>query len=80
MWKQQLTNDGYSCTYFNAWECDFQEYPFVAIMSELYDSFESTENFKEVITSGTKILTKVSGEIVKGILSKVTGIDGSVEI
>ena len=49
-------------------------------MSELYDSFESTENFKEVITSGTKILTKVSGEIVKGILSKVTGIDGSVEI
>lgn len=80
MRKQQLTNDGYRCIYFNAWECDFQEYPFVAIMSELYDSFESTENFKEVITSGTKILTKVSGKIVKGILSKVTGIDGSVEI
>lgn len=80
MWKQQLTNDGYRCIYFNAWKCDFQEDPFVAIMSELYDSFDSTENFKEVITSGTKILTKVSGEIVKGILSKVTGIDWSVEI
>lgn len=78
MWKQQLTNDGYRCIYFNAWECDFQEDPFVAIMSELYDSFDTTENFKEVITSGTKILTKVSGEIVKGILSKVTGIDTNV--
>lgn len=78
MWKQQLINDGYRCIYFNAWECDFQEDPFVAIMSELYNSFDSTENFKEVITSGTKILTKISGEILKEIVRKWTGIDTNV--
>lgn len=78
MWKQQLTNDGYRCIYFNAWQCDFQEDPFVAIMSELYEAFDSAEKFKEVITSGTKILTKVGSEIVKGFICKLTGIDTNV--
>lgn len=78
MWKQQLANEEYRCIYFNAWQCDFQEDPFVAIMSELYEAFDSAEKFKEVITSGTKILTKVGSEIVKGFICRLTGIDTNV--
>lgn len=75
MWQQQLTNGDYKCILFNAWKCDFQEDPFIALMSELKETLGNNEKIKEVIASGAKILTKAGGEIIRGLLQKFAGID-----
>ena len=40
MWKQHLQNEGFNCLYFNAWETDFSEDPFVAMIGEIRNSIE----------------------------------------
>ena len=35
-WQKQLTKDGYTAIYFNAWEDDFLADPLVAIVGQLY--------------------------------------------
>lgn len=78
MWRQMLEDDGYNTIYFNAWESDFQDDPFIALMAELNYTFGSSDKFKNVVTSSAKIGLKVLGEISKGVLKKTTGIDSDV--
>lgn len=59
MWRQMLEDRGYRTIYFNAWNSDFQEDPFIALMSELNDVFKTSDGFKEVVVSGAKIGLKV---------------------
>lgn len=74
MWKQFLVNNNYKCIYFNAWECDYKDDPFVALFSELNNIFNNSDSFKELVSRGSKILLKLGGGIIKGALAKTTGI------
>lgn len=41
MWHQLLVDRTYKSIYFNAWNTDFQDDPFIAIMSELDEVFKN---------------------------------------
>lgn len=75
MWRQMLEDKKYRTIYFNAWDSDFQDDPFIALMSELNHIFKSSDGFKDVVVSGAKIGLKVVGEIAKGVVKKTTGVD-----
>lgn len=77
MWKQKLENDGYQTLYFNAWENDFENNPFVAITAELKDllKHETSESFNEVIKKGSKIAQAVIPSILKAAVKKYAGED-----
>lgn len=75
MWRQMLEDNNYQTIYFNAWNSDFQDDPFIALMAELNDVFNTSEGFKDVVVSGAKIGLKMAGEIAKGVVKKTTGID-----
>lgn len=75
MWRQMLEDNEYRTIYFNAWNSDFQDDPFIALMSELNNIFKTSDRFKDVVVSGAKIGLRVVGEIAKGVVKKTTGID-----
>ncbi len=75
MWRQMLEDNNYRTIYFNAWDSDFQDDPFIALMAELNNVFKTSEGFKDVVVSGAKIGLKMVGEIAKGVVKKTTGID-----
>ena len=75
MWRQMLEDNEYKTIYFNAWNSDFQDDPFIALMSELNHVFKKSDGFKDVVISGAKIGLKVVGEIAKGVVKKTTGVD-----
>lgn len=75
MWRHKLLEDNYKAIYFNAWETDFQDDPFIALMSELNAIFRDSPTFKNIVTSCAKIGLKVMGEAAKGFVKKVTGVD-----
>lgn len=75
MWRQMLEDNNYQTIYFNAWNSDFQDDPFIALMAELNNVFNTSEGFKDVVVSGAKIGLKMVGEIAKGVVKKTTGID-----
>lgn len=75
MWKQELINNGSKCIYFNAWEADFQEDPFIALMSELNSLFNQSDGFKDVVALGAKIALKTGGDLIKGFVKTSLGID-----
>lgn len=75
MWRQMLEDDEYQTIYFNAWNSDFEDDPFIALMAELNSVFKASDGFRNVVASGAKIGLKVMGEIAKGVLKKTTGID-----
>lgn len=78
MWHQMLLDRTYKSIYFNAWNTDFQDDPFIAIMSELDEVFQKSKTFSKVVKSGAKIGLKVAGEVAKGILHKATGVDAAL--
>ena len=61
-----LEDNSYRTIYFNAWNSDFQDDPFIALMAELNNVFKTSEGFKDVVVSGAKIGLKMVGEIAKG--------------
>lgn len=73
MWKQALLNDGIQSLYFNAWENDFTEDPFVGFISELEEQIVNNEDgrskkakhFKKVKQTGVKIVKRSIPLIVK---------------
>lgn len=79
MWKQQLLDTDYKTVYFNAWECDFQDDPFIAIMSELSSVFNKANNKGDnLISISTRIIPRVAGEIIKGFIKNCTGLNTEV--
>lgn len=79
MWKQQLLDMDYKAIYFNAWECDFQDDPFIAIMSELSNVFNKTNSEgDELISIGTRIIPRVAGEFIKGLIKNYIGFNTEV--
>lgn len=75
MWHQMLLDNSYKSIYFNAWNTDFEDDPFMALMSELNEVFKKSKTFNKVVASGAKIGVKVLGELAKGVIHKTTGVD-----
>ena len=75
MWSQMLQNEGFQTLYFNAWENDFENNPFVAITAELRELLknEDSETFKEVVKKASIITKKVLPSIMKAFLKRYTG-------
>ena len=60
-WREDLEKNGFKSIYFNAWEDDFCDDPFVAIIGQLSRFLEKEENYKDIkekIQTATKDLLK----------------------
>lgn len=77
MWSQMLQNEGFQTLYFNAWENDFENNPFVAITAELKTLLkdESSPVYKEIISKGSKIAKATIPSVMKAIIKKYAGED-----
>ena len=80
-WQKQLEKDGFRAIYFNAWEDDFCDDPFVAIIGQLSDFLEQKgiKGFDDKIKEAAKsllfqgalsILHKISGLNIDEILEQ----------
>ena len=72
-WQKQLEKDGFLAIYFNAWEDDFCDDPFVAIIGQLSDFLkrERIKDFDDKIKEAAKSLL-IQGSL--SILHKVSGL------
>ena len=75
MWSQMLQNEGIQTLYFNAWENDFENNPFVAITAELKELLknDTSDTFKEVLKKGSKISKAVIPSVMKAFLKRYAG-------
>lgn len=76
-WQAQLRNEGYQTLRFNAWENDFADDPFAALLNE-FRQLASTENeanrFNKLFKAGVPILKRVAAGVVKNLTSGVIDI------
>ena len=71
-WQQQLENDGFQAIYFNAWEDDFCDDPFVAIIGQLSDFLKR----KGIKGLADKIRKAAKPLLIQGTLSVVRNVSG----
>ena len=71
-WQKQLEKDGFRAIYFNAWEDDFCDDPFVAIIGQLSDFLErkGIEGLTDKIRDAAKPL------LIQGALSVARNVSG----
>lgn len=81
MWEQQLINDKYHTSYFNAWENDFDTEPLIAILGELKKLVGSTDKkgFQSLLEKGVILTKNVLPALAKGIVSKYFDADIACE-
>lgn len=75
MWSKMLQNEDFQTLYFNAWENDFENNPFVAITAELKTLLkdESSPVYKEIISKGSKIAKATIPSVMKAIIKRYAG-------
>jgi predicted AAA+ superfamily ATPase len=80
MWKQHLENEEFQTLYFNAWENDFENNPFIALTAELKVLLkgESSDTFKEILKKGSKIAQATIPSIIKSVVKKYAGEDAAL--
>ena len=73
-WQKQLEKDGFQAIYFNAWEDDFCDDPFVAIIGQLSDFLEREEfqNWGNKIKEAAKPILIQS---LRSVFRNVSGVD-----
>lgn len=78
MWNQYLINEEYKTIFFNAWENDYVEDPFIAFVDEIRESINDEnkvrglmEKAKEVSLALFKQMPKMASKIIK----EKTGVD-----
>jgi hypothetical protein len=76
MWQQKLKNLEFETIYFNAWENDFENNPFTAILSELNQKIggKSQEKFKSILVKASRIITSAVPSIAEHLAKKYLGI------
>jgi hypothetical protein len=76
MWQQKLINLEFETIYFNAWENDFENNPFTAILSELNQKIgsKSQDKFKSILVKASKIITSAVPSIAEHLANKHLGI------
>lgn len=78
MWNQYLKNEGYRTIFFNAWENDYVEEPFIAFVDEIRDSINDENKIKGFMEKAKDVglaLVKQSPKIVSKAIKNKTGID-----
>ena len=68
-WNQQLQNDGFQSIYFNAWEDDFYDDPFVAIIGQISEQLEENK-----IPERDKLMNAAKS-LVFSLSSDLTGVN-----
>lgn len=71
-WQKQLENDGFQAIYFNAWEDDFCDDPFVAIIGQLSHFLKR----KGIEGLDNKIKTAAKSLLIHGSLSALHKVSG----
>lgn len=78
MWNQYLMNEGYKTVFFNAWENDYVEDPFIAFVNEIRESINDEDKVKSFIEKAKKVglaLVKQSPKMVSKMIKENTGFD-----
>lgn len=74
MWQAML-GDEYKTIYFNEWESDYNEDPFISIVSQLKNVSKDETTFKKVASGIGRIGLNVGKSVVKDIVKKAVGVD-----
>lgn len=78
MWNQQLRNEKYKTVYFNAWENDFIDEPFIAFINEIKNMINDESATKNLVEKGKelgKLILKESPKAGLKLLKDKTGLD-----
>lgn len=78
MWNQYLINQKYKAIFFNAWENDYVEEPFIAFVEEIRESINDGNNISGFIDKAKEVgfsLVKQSPKMVSKIIKEKTGFD-----
>jgi predicted KAP-like P-loop ATPase len=67
MWQQYLAQQGFVALYFNAWENDFVEDPFLAFIVSITSQIEEINKDSDLVDKAIKV-KKVGGKIIKKAL------------
>ena len=74
-WQKKLEEEGFHAIYFNAWEDDFCDDPFVAIIGQLSEFLEKQEILKEYAPKIKKALKPLLTRTLESVTKKFTGVD-----
>ena len=77
MWNQYLINEGYKTIFFNSWENDFIDEPFIAFINEIRECLDLNEN-DNIIKSAKHIWESIitqSPRVICKVIKNKTGID-----
>ena len=72
-WQKALSLDKYQAIYFNAWEDDFCDDPFLAMIGQLSEHFKD-DKFKELTRKAVEIAIPLIRENLLGVLKATTGL------
>lgn len=78
MWNQHLINQGYKTIFFNAWENDFVDDPFIAFVDEIRDSINDENKVRGLIEKAKDVslaLFKQTPKMASKIIKEKTGFD-----
>lgn len=78
MWNQYLINQGYKTIFFNAWENDYVEDPFIAFVDEIRESINDenkVRGFMEKAKDVSLALFKQSPKMASKVIKNKTGFD-----
>lgn len=80
MWEAYLNNKGYKTIYFNCWQNDFVEEPFIAFIEEIKSKLSTKENkkFIESAKDVSRLLIKQVPSIAKKFIQDKSGVDLSL--
>ena len=71
LWHQYLCNKGFSVVKFNAWENDFSNDPFVALVEELASGFKG-KKLDEFKQAGAEIMNCVALSLTSNVVKRLT--------
>lgn len=78
MWNQYLINQGYKTIFFNAWENDYVEEPFIAFVDEIRESINDENKVKGLMEKAKNVslaLFKQTPKMASKIIKDKTGFD-----
>jgi hypothetical protein len=79
MWQRKLEIQEYKTIYFNAWENDFENNSFIAILAEFKELLgnDKSETFKKLLRKGGQVSKAIIPSITKSLIKKYINDDTS---
>lgn len=75
MWKQYLENMKYETLYFNAWESDFVDDPFIAFVNEFADILKEHPKLDSFVQASKNVLRGIVPGVLKVATAGILDID-----